>query len=185
MNPGPKLRRRTMLALAALAVTVAPAALPAPAAAAFDPICGGRAALGESRADGEVKYFFSCSDPVAGFALVALNRQIDGFETELVALDPAGEAGGALACSGEIPSNGFGCTAVTAIRSPNKLPGTFNVAGDRCTGRRLNAVVFVTSAKGEVAGPYSLVTARPGPATRPLDGCPPPPRRVVRRTVRR
>jgi hypothetical protein len=55
-------------------------------------------------------------------------------------------------------------------------------------GKRPEAALVVTNAAGATAGPFRLFNAKPGPATRPMDGCPPvkqKARNQKRRTLRR
>jgi hypothetical protein len=182
-------RRRRRLAAAALGAAAGLAAIPALAPAAdppFDPTCNGRVSLGEERADGQMNYWLGCSDDISGFAVVTLNRETDAFDTEPVVLKPDGEPGAAqsFSCSGPIPGNGVSCTG--SALAGNKINGSVNLSTDPCAGKRPEVAVIVANAKGATAGPFRLANAKPGPATRPLDGCPPPKaKKQKRRAVRR
>jgi hypothetical protein len=48
-------------------------------------------------------------------------------------------------------------------------------------GKRPEAVFVVSDATGRQAGPFPFYNAKPGPASRPLDGCP----KAVKKTVLR
>jgi hypothetical protein len=177
-------RRRLLLALVLAAAGLAATPLAA-RADVFDPTCHGRLALGQNRADGEVAYRVACSDDIAGYSIVLLNRQVAGFETEGVAFDfqtgnPA--SGQDWSCSGPIP--GFGISCAGKATGGNKIVGGLSLLDDPCVGKRPDAVLTVSDATGRQAGPFPLFTAKPGPAARPLDGCPTPRRALTRRVSR-
>ena len=159
--------------LGALAVTAALAAALLPSAFAadgsFQPTCRGSAKLGESRADGEILYKFACSANIAGYSVVALNRSVDSFDTEPVVLTPAGNAvaGQDFGCSGEIPGAGVGCGGMATAW--NQVNGGVHITSDPCGPGRPRFAVTIADAKGRVAGPYRIMSARNGG---PLTGCP-------------
>jgi hypothetical protein len=139
----------------------------------FDPTCNGRISLGENRLDGQVNYWLACSDAIGGYSLVTLNRQVAGFDTEAVTLDfQTGEAapGQDWSCSGPIPSVGIGCAGKAT--AGNKVTGSINLLDDPCVGKRPEVAFVVADATGRVAGPFRMVNAKPGHASRPLEGCP-------------
>ena len=181
-------RRRGRLAAAAIGAAAGLVAIPALAPAAdgpFDPTCNGRVSLGEERSEGQTNYYFACSDDIKGYAIVTLNRQTDAFDTEPVVLKPDGEpaAGQSFSCSAPIPGDGGSCTG--SALAGNKVNGSVNLTTDPCVGKRPEVAVVVANAAGATAGPYRLVNAKPGPATRPLQGCPPPKVKQRRRVIRR
>jgi hypothetical protein len=170
------IRRRLSLA-AGVATTAVLVAAPMPAPAAdppFDPTCNGRIKLGDDRADGQLNYWFACGDEVKGYALVALNRQVSGFDTEPVVLDAATNdpvPGQSFSCSGPIPGDGVACTGLSS--PANRTLGHISVSDDPCVGSRPDVALIVSNGKGASAGPFRLSNSRPGHAARPLDGCPP------------
>ena len=153
--------------LAAVAVAVLPSAFAADGS--FQPNCLGSAKLGESRADGEIFYKFACDRKIAGYSIVALNRTVDAFDTEPVVLTPAGDAvpGQDFGCSGQIPGSGVGCGG--SATEWNQVSGGVHISTDPCAKGRPRLVVSVADAKGRVAGPYRLMSAKNGG---PLTGCP-------------
>jgi hypothetical protein len=167
---GRRARVALVLAAAALATTVLPAAARA-ADGSFQPTCKGSASLGEAREDGQVDYKWACSADIAGYSIVTLTRQVDSFDTEPVVLTPAGDpvAGQDFGCSGEIPGIGIGCGGLATAW--NQVHGSVNLSTDPCVGPRPKFALTVADAKGRTAGPYRLVSARSGPANRPLAGC--------------
>jgi hypothetical protein len=181
--------RRGRLGAVALGALAGFAVIPALAPAAdgpFDPTCNGRVSLGEERTEGQTNYMFACSDDIKGYAIVTLNRQTDAFDTEPVVLKPDGEpgAGQSFSCSAPIPGNGVSCTG--SALAGNKTNGSVNLTTDPCVGKRPEVGLVVANASGATAGPFRLVNAKPGPATRPLEGCPPPrEKKQRRRAIRR
>ena len=155
------------LAVVAAAIAVLPSAFAADGS--FQPNCLGSAKLGEDRADGEVLYKFACDAKVAGYSIISLNKSVDSFDTEPVVLNPAGDAvpGQDFGCSGQIPGNGIGCGGLAS--EWNQVNGGIHVATDPCGSPRPRLVVSVADAKGRVAGPYRLVSAKNGGK---LTGCP-------------
>jgi len=182
-------RRRGRLAVAAFGAAAGLVAIPALAPAAdgpFDPTCNGRVSLGEERSEGQMNYFFACSDDIKGYAIVTLNRETDAFDTEPVVLQPDGNPGPnqSFSCSGPIPGNGVSCTG--SALAGNKANGSVNLTTDPCVGKRPEVAVVVANGSGATAGPFRLINAKPGPATRPLEGCPPPKaKKQRRRAIRR
>jgi hypothetical protein len=178
MNPFvPSLARRRfgLIALAIGAATVAIAVVPAGARSAdgsFAPTCMGSALLGESREDGQVAYRFACDTEIRGYSIIALDRQVDAFDTEPVVLDPADNAvpGQDFGCSATIPGFGVGCGGL--VTAWNRVNGSVNLSNDPCKGPRPRFAVVVSDSKGRTAGPYQLLSAKAGPAGRPLEGCP-------------
>jgi hypothetical protein len=160
-----------VLAAAALATTALPAAARA-ADGSFQPTCKGSASLGEDRQAGEVVYRWACNADIAGYSIIALTRQVDAFDTEPVVLNPAGDAvpNQDFGCSGELPGIGIGCGGLATAW--NQVHGSINLTSDPCSGPRPKFALTVADAKGRTAGPYRLVSARSGPANRPLAGCP-------------
>lgn len=174
---------RLLVALVALAIV----ALPSSAVAAdgsFQPNCRGSAKLGENREDGEVAYHFLCDASISGYSLVALNREVDSFDTEPVVLTPAGDPvlGEDFGCSGEIPGIGIGCGGLA--NAWHLVHGSVHLTTDPCGPGRPRFALAVADAKGRTAGPYRLLSARNGG---PLNGCPPKParKRGGHRAVRR
>ena len=157
----------TAATVAAIAVAVLPSAFAADGS--FQPNCLGSAKLGESRADGEILYKFACSAKISGFSVIALNRSVDAFDTEPVVLTPAGEAvpGQDFGCSGELPGYGIGCGGLAS--EWNQVSGAIHISSDPCGRGRPRLAVSVADAKGRVAGPYRLMSAKNGG---PLTGCP-------------
>jgi hypothetical protein len=156
-------------ALAGFAVTPALALADGP----FDPTCNGRISLGEDRTEGQTNYFFACSDDVKGYAIVTLNRETSGFDTEPVVLLPSGDpapTGQSFSCSGPIPGDGVSCAG--SALAGNKVTGFVNLTDDPCVGKRPEVALIVSNAAGATAGPFRLVNAKNGPAYRPIDGCP-------------
>jgi hypothetical protein len=177
-------RRRGRIVASAIGLAAGLAAIPALAPAAdgpFDPTCNGRASLGEERSDGQTNYVFACSADVKGYAIITLNRQTDAFDTEPVVLQPSGDpgAGQSFSCSAPIPGNGVSCTG--SALAGNKTNGSVNLTTDPCVGKRPEVALVVSDKSGATAGPFRLITAKPGPATRPLAGCPPPRAKKQRR----
>jgi hypothetical protein len=174
MSHGSIRRRLGMVAGVATAAVLVAAPMPAPAAdPPFDPVCNGRISLGEDRAEGQLNYWFACSDEVKGYALVALNREVSGFDTEPVVVDThTGDpvTGQSFSCSGPIPGDGIGCAGLTA--PPNRVLGHISVSTDPCVGDRPEVALIVSNGKGASAGPFRLSNSKPGHASRPLDGCP-------------
>ena len=156
-----------LAALAAIAVAVLPSAFAADGS--FQPNCRGSAKLGESRADGEIFYKFACSAKIAGYSIISLNRTVDSFDTEPVVLTPAGDAvpGQDFGCSGELPGNGIGCGG--SASEWNQVSGGLHISTDPCGRGRPRFVVSIADAKGRVAGPYRLMSAKNGGK---LTGCP-------------
>jgi hypothetical protein len=144
----------------------------------------GSAKLGESRADAEVAYRFACDAGVAGYAVIALDRQIDSFDTEPVVLDETDEPvlGEAFTCSGLLPGFGISCTGEAGVWS--RANGSVSLTSDPCKGPRPRFGVVVSDEKGSTAGPFRLMSAKPGPAGRPLSGCPATSARAKRRGPR-
>jgi len=171
-------RRAPRLPLVALTLAVATAAAAiAPSFAQaqsgpFIPICLGSAKLGESRADSEVAYRFGCNEVIVGYSVIALDRQIDSFDTEPVVLDDADEPvlGEAFTCSALLPGFGASCTGKAGVWS--RPTGSLSLTSDPCVGPRPRFGLIVANAKGSTAGPFRLMSAKPGPAGRPLAGCP-------------
>ena len=153
--------------LAAIAVSVLPSAFAADGS--FQPNCRGSAKLGEDRAGGEILYKFACDTKIAGYSIISLNRSVDSFDTEPVVLTPAGDAvpGEDFGCSGEIPGSGIGCGG--SAGPWNQVNGGVHISTDPCGRGRPRFVVSVADAKGRVAGPYRLMSAKNGGA---LTGCP-------------
>jgi hypothetical protein len=174
-------RRRHSLAILLAAGGLAATPLAARAAdPPYDPTCHGRIALGEDRTEGQVAYSLACSDDIAGYSIVTLNRQVASFDTEPVTLDfTTGEAaaGQDWSCAGPIPSQGVTCSGKAL--GGNKVVGHMSLMDDPCVGKRPDAVFTVADAKGRTAGPFPFFNAKPGPASRPLDGCP----KTVKKTL--
>ena len=156
-----------LVVLAAIAVAVLPSAFAADGS--FQPNCVGSAKLGEDRAGGEVLYKFACDAKIAGYSIISLNKSVDSFDTEPVVLTPAGDAvpGQDFGCSGQIPGNGIGCGGLAS--EWNQVNGGVHISTDPCGRGRPRFVVSVADAKGRVAGPYRLMSAKNGG---PLTGCP-------------
>jgi hypothetical protein len=181
-------RRSRRLAVAFIGAAVGLAALPALASAAdpFDPTCNGRVSLGEERSDGQMNYSFGCSQDIKGYAIVTLNRETDAFDTEPVVLQPNGDPGAnqSFSCTAPIPSNGVTCFG--SSKAGKKVNGAVNLTTDPCVGKRPEVAVIVSDATGTMGGPFRLVNAKPGPASRPLQGCPPPKaKKQKRKSIRR
>ena len=182
-------RRRGRLLLAALGAVAGLVAVPAAGLAAdppFDPTCNGRVSLGEERSEGQMAYYFACSADVKGYAIVTLNRGTDAFDTEPIVLRPDGEpaAGQSFSCSAPIPGNGVSCSG--SALAGNRVNGSINLGTDPCTGKRPEVELVVASGTGAMAGPYRMANAKPGPASRPLQGCPAPTaKKQKRRHIRR
>jgi hypothetical protein len=168
-------RKSPALAIALAAVAIAAAIVPTAARAAdgsFAPICLGSARLGEDRAEGQVAYRFGCNTEVRGYSVLALDRQVDAFDTEPVVLDEADKPapGEDFGCSGQIPGFGVGCGGLATMW--HRVNGSLNLTTDPCKGPRPRFALTVSDAKGRTAGPYPLASTRGGPASRPLTGCP-------------
>jgi hypothetical protein len=182
-------RRSRRLTIAVIGAAVGLAALPALASAAdppFDPTCNGRVSLGEERSDGQLAYTFACSDDIKGYAIVTLNRETDAFDTEPIVLQPDGNPGPnqSFSCSAPIPSTGVSCTG--SALAGNKATGSVNLTTDPCVGKRPEVALVVANGAGATGGPFRLVNAKPGPASRPLQGCPPAKaKKQKRRSIRR
>lgn len=168
--------RLTLLALALAVATAAAALAPsfaqAQSSGPFIPICLGSAKLGESRTDGEVAYRFGCNEDVVGYSIIALDRQVDSFDTEPVVLDDADEPvlGEAFTCSALLPGFGASCFGEAGVWS--RPTGSLSLTTDPCVGPRPRFGLIVSNAKGSTAGPFRVMSAKPGPAGRPLTGCP-------------
>lgn len=160
------------LAVATAATAIVPSFAQAQSSSPFIPICLGSAKLGESRADSEVAYRFGCNAELAGYAVIALDRQIDSFDTEPVVLDDADEPvlGEAFTCSALLPGFGASCTGKAGEWS--RPTGSLSLTSDPCVGPRPRFGLIVSNSKGSTAGPFRLMSAKPGAAGRPLTGCP-------------
>ena len=156
-----------LAAIAAIAVAVLPSAFAADGS--FQPHCLGSAKVGEDRANGEILYKFVCDAKIAGYSIIALNKPVDSFDTEPVVLTPAGDpvSGEDFGCSGQIPGSGIGCGG--SASAWNHVNGGVHISSDPCASPRPRLVVSVADAKGRVAGPYRLISARD---SGPLTGCP-------------
>ena len=169
------------LATAAAAATIAPTFASAQSSGPFTPECLGSAKLGESREDSEVAYRIACSAKISGYAVVALDRRIDSFDTEPVVLNDADEpvSGEAFTCSGLLPGFGISCTGLAGVW--NRANGVINLTTDPCKGPRPRFGLVVSNEKGSTSGPYRIMSAKAGPAGRPLTGCPATTSRTKRR----
>jgi hypothetical protein len=161
-----------LAALAAVGVATLPSAFAADGS--FQPTCRGSAKLGESRADNEVAYKFTCDTTIGGYSIVTLNKQIDAFDTEPVVLTPKGDAvpGEDFGCSGQIPGVGIGCGGKAT--DWNRVNGGVSLTSDPCGAPRPRLAVIVADPKGRTAGPYRLISSSDGGR---LSGCPAKPAR--------
>jgi hypothetical protein len=133
--------------------------------------CRGTIQLGESRADGEVKYRFACSDAITSYAVVATNREIDAFDTEPVVLTAAGDPvpGESYTCEGLLP--GWGITCLGKSSPWSQVNGAVNLADDPCSGARPQLGIIVGDSKGRMTGPFKLRATKAGQRGE-LTGCP-------------
>lgn len=101
--------------------------------------------------DGEVnslnkknfEYEFTCeaalegtADKIDAYSLIS-NKQVGGFETEVIVLDPAGEpTSQAFGCEGPIPGFGFGCNGGSAGATLGNTPqSAFSLSANPCSER--------------------------------------------------
>jgi hypothetical protein len=163
--------RRTWLATAALgaaAACIGALSLPAGAAAAEVPVCGGGLELNNEipgiDPPGGLSYKIRCNAQVLGFALIS-NREVDYFSTEVLVLDAAtGESTPEqLSCEGSFPSSGFGCRGV--VNHGNTISGEFAIGRDPCEESKSRAdrfkawvVATVTEFDSVTGKPFTAVT---------------------------
>jgi hypothetical protein len=140
--------RRTRGAIAALAAAagcVGVLSLPAGAAAAEAPLCGGSLELNNDipgiDPPGGLSYKVNCNAQVLGFSIVS-NRQVDYFSTEVLVLDAtSGEATPEqFSCEGPFPSAGFGCRGIANFG--NTISGEFAIGRDPCQVAKTKADKF-------------------------------------------
>ena len=89
--------------------------------------------------DDAYKFDFGCNQDVYAVSIVS-NREIDSFETEVIALQPDGEPGANedFFCVGAVPAFGFACygspgkTPVTKASAGNMIEGKFTLSAPVC-----------------------------------------------------
>jgi hypothetical protein len=160
--------RGAVTALAAVASCIGILNLPAGAAAAEAPICGGSLELNNDipgiDPPGGLSYKFHCNVQVQGYAILS-SRQVDYFSTEVLVLNPTtGEATPEqFSCEGPFPSVGFGCRGIANFG--NAISGEFAIGRDPCHSAKAKSdrfkvwvVATVTEFDSVTGKPFLAVT---------------------------
>ena len=110
----------------------------------------------------DIAYRFVCSEEIKGYSVVS-NLEVEEFSTTADVIDPnTGDpvSGQTFNCEGPIPGNGFGCSG--SALAPNRVSGTYSIAGGRCVGGRnkLSAWVVAVDIKNTSSAPFLLHNAK-------------------------